>query len=73
MLFSFRNDHRLELRKSFKFWLAYLPVKTQINEIKWIGFQATFVHIYVNLDQENIFRMMRWMRWHCPPDTEFVP
>ena len=23
------------------------------------------------LGQENLLGMMRWMRWHCPPDTGF--
>ena len=23
------------------------------------------------LGQENLLRMVRWIRWHCPPDTEF--
>ena len=33
--------------------------------------KATFVHIWTELDQENLQRMMRWMRWHCPPDKGF--
>ena len=39
--------------------------------MKWIGLQATFVHIWAKLGQENLLRMVRWMRWHCPPDTGF--
>ena len=23
------------------------------------------------LGQENLLRMVRWVRWHCPPDTRF--
>ena len=23
------------------------------------------------MSQENLLRMVRWMRWHCPPDTVF--
>ena len=37
--------------------------------MKWIGLQATFVHIWAKLGQENLLRMVRWMRWHCLPDT----
>ena len=32
---------------------------------------ATFVHIQAKLGQENLLRMVRWLRWHCPPDTGF--
>ena len=39
--------------------------------MKWIGLQATFVHIQAKLGQENLLRMVRWLRWHCPPDTGF--
>ena len=29
-------------------------------------------HMYRhNLGQENLLRMVRWMRWHCPPDTRW--
>ena len=24
-----------------------------------------------HLGQENLLRMVRWLRWHCPPDTGF--
>ena len=44
---------------------------SDICEIKWIGLWATFVHIKAKLGQENLLRMVRWMRWHCPPDTGF--
>ena len=30
-----------------------------------------FVHIQAKLGQENLLRMVRWVRWHCPPDTGF--
>ena len=30
-----------------------------------------FVHIKAKLGQENLLRMVRWLRWHCPPDTGF--
>ena len=41
------------------------------NEVKWMGFQANFVHIYAKLGHDNLLKMVRWMRWHCPPDTGF--
>ena len=27
------------------------------------------MHIQAELGQENLLRMVRWLRWHCPPDT----
>ena len=39
--------------------------------MKWIGLYATFVHIQAKLGQENLLKMVRWVRWHCPPDTGF--
>ena len=41
------------------------------NEIKWMGFYATFVYIWAKLGQKNLLGMVIWMRWHCPPDTWF--
>ena len=41
------------------------------REMKWMVFYATFMHIYTKLGQENPLWMVRWMRWHCPPDTGF--
>ena len=29
------------------------------------------MHIWAKPSQENLLRMVRWMRWHCPPDTRF--
>ena len=29
------------------------------------------MHIKAKLGQENLLRMVRWLRWHCPPDTGF--
>ena len=40
-------------------------------QVKWIGLQATFVHIQAKLGQENLLRIVRWVRWHCPLDTGF--
>ena len=28
-------------------------------------------HLCAKLGQENLLRMVRWLRWHCPPDTGF--
>ena len=39
------------------------------DEMKWIGHKPTFVHIQATLGQDNFLRMVRWVRWHCPPDT----
>ena len=45
---------------------------SQENEMKRIGLGATFAHIQAKLNQENFLRMVRWVRWHCPPDTGFA-
>ena len=29
------------------------------------------MNIQAKLSQENLLRMVRWVRWHCPPDTGF--
>ena len=34
------------------------------------GVLATFMPLSAKLGQENILRMVRWMRWHCLPDTD---
>ena len=31
--------------------------------MKWIGLYATFVHIQAILGQENLLRIVRWVRW----------
>ena len=41
------------------------------NEMKWIGLYATFVHMQAKLGQENLLMIVRWVRWHCLPDTGF--
>ena len=41
------------------------------NEMKRMGLYATIVHIWDKLGQERLLRMVRWMRWHCPPDKGF--
>ena len=28
-------------------------------------------HIYTELSQDNLLRMVGWIRWDCPPDTGF--
>ena len=39
--------------------------------MKWTRPYATSVHIQAKLGQENLLRMVRWVKWHCPPDTRF--
>ena len=39
--------------------------------MKWMGFYAIFVHIQGKLGQKNLPRMVRWMRWNCPPYMGF--
>ena len=29
------------------------------------------MHKHAKLGQENLLRILRWIRWHCPPDTYF--
>ena len=29
------------------------------------------MQLLAKLGQENLLRMFRWLRWHCPPDTGF--
>ena len=64
---AFYNTHRERLLK-----VIWSKQKLQRNEIKWMGFEATFVHMRAKLGQETLLRMVRWMRW--PPDTgsEFI-
>ena len=47
--------------------------KQQQNDemTQWIGFKMTCVHILAKLGQENLLRMVKWMRWHRPSDTWF--
>ena len=44
MFLRYQNVHRLELRTSFKFWVAHLPVK------KEIGMRFNSVPIFLILD-----------------------
>ena len=44
---------------------------TSWSQVKWMGFYTTFVHIKAKLGQENLLRTVKWMRWHCTPDTGF--
>ena len=39
-----------------------------IRSWKW-NESGTFVHTQAKLDQENLLRMVRWVRQNCPPDT----
>ena len=43
----------------------------RLDKMKWMGFLATFVHIWAKLGHDNLLRMVGWMRWHCPLDTGF--
>ena len=38
-----------------------------------IGMNRALGHLcaHAKLGQENLLRMVRWLRWHCPPDTVF--
>ena len=49
--------------------------KAATTKIKWNewGFRQTFVHREAKLGQENLLRMVRWMRWHCPPPPPHHP
>ena len=56
------------------FWIYTQSTSTTyryaiLSEIKSMGFYATFVHKWAKLGQENFLRMVRWMRWHYPPDA----
>ena len=53
---KFRFAHQHFDQKCYCIWINMI--------IKWIGFYATFVHIYAKLGQENLLMMVRWMRWH---------
>ena len=44
MFLCLQNVHRLELRRSFKFWVANLPVKREIRMIFYV------IPIFPNLD-----------------------
>ena len=41
-------------------------------EMKWIGFRAIVCLYRLNWARRT-YRMVRWTRWHCPPDTRFEP
>ena len=47
------------------------PHDNAAKKMKWIRFWATFVHMQAKLAQQNLLRMVRWVRWHCHPDTGF--
>ena len=37
-----------------------------------MGFYGTSVHIEDKLGQENILRIVKWMRWHCTKSSDTV-
>ena len=43
-----------------------------LGEVKWNerGFRSP-LYMYAKLSQEDLLRMVRWIRWHCPLDTGF--
>ena len=59
----------LHLNKAL--WKTEGDFLDQSGEMKWIGLYATFVQIQAKSGQENLLKMVRWVRWHCPPDTGF--
>ena len=55
-------------------WAVFDGLTINIKRInKWTnawGFGPPFC-THAKLGQENLLSMVRWMRWHCPPDTGF--
>ena len=77
---QYENTWTKNYTRSGHTWLFPWPPSSAISadvdeeeeiKMKWIGHQATFVHIQAELSQEKLLRMVRWVRWHCPPDTGF--
>ena len=44
----------------------------QISNISCFNSQLGDINIQARLGQENLLKMVRWVKWHCPPDTGFV-
>ena len=38
---------------------------------KWKWNESGFRPLLAKLGQENLLKMVRWVRWHCPPATGF--
>ena len=57
------------------YWLSKNTVVGVIAEnkwiIRWMGLLAAFTQIQTKQSQENLLRIVRWIRWHCPSDTGF--
>ena len=47
---------------------CYFQINSCMNEWSCIRPVCTY-----RLNWANLLRMLRWMKWHCPPDTEFDP
>ena len=49
--------------------MSELSLNNKMKCKEW-GFRLP-LFTYAKLGQENLLRMVSWMRWHCPPDREF--
>ena len=61
-------------------WLYYKPNFTQfplllriLQPVLILTTMSILPHLALSakLGQNNLLRVMRWMKWHCPPDTGF--
>ena len=52
---------------------AYWTLVITFSRQKWNewGFRPPLCTYKLKLGQENLFMMVRWMRWRCPPETGF--
>ena len=50
-----------------RYWVLFVETNKMTLDEKNV-FLCTFE---AKLGQENLPRMMKWMRWHCPLDTGF--
>ena len=57
--------------KDWQFCWSISSLNTR-REMKWIGFRPPLCIYRLNcMVLENLVGMVRWIRWHCPPDTGF--
>ena len=77
MVFS-EVSRLLQLTTITKYYIIKFEINFKELIISWKNSQARMngvaghlcaYNLYAKLCQENILRMVRWMRWHCPPDT----
>ena len=47
-----------------------LYIRKQNEDMKQNEMNRALGHLCA-LGQEKLLRMVRWLRWHCPPDTGF--